>query len=72
MQQRTVSKLHIAVRTDGSDDRAAYDLSLQRARAVRAFLVDYGIAASRLSIAAYGNADYKKGIARNEVEVKFF
>ena len=72
MQQRMASNLHIEVRAEGTDDKDSYDLSLQRAKAVRTFLVDYGIDASRITIAAYGNADYKKGLAANEVEVKFF
>jgi len=72
MQQRTISKIEIAVRMNGNDDQACYDLSLKRAKAVRAFLVEYGIDPSRLRIAAYGNVDYKKGLTPNEVEVNFF
>jgi len=72
MQQRTLSKIDVAVRVAGSDDKACYALSLERAQAVRAFLVAYGVEASRIRILAYGNVDYKKGLKLNEVEVSFF
>jgi len=72
MQQRTASRIDISVRVAGSDDKACYDLSMERAQAVRAFLVSYGVNASRIRISAYGNVDYKKGEKANEVEVRFF
>jgi len=71
MQQRTISKIEIAVRVSGNDDKACYELSLERAQAVRAFLVEYGVEASRIRISAYGNVDYKRGLKKNEVEVSF-
>jgi outer membrane protein OmpA-like peptidoglycan-associated protein len=72
MQQRTRSQIEVAVHVEGSDDRACYDLSLERAQAVRSFLVAYGVDASRVRISAYGNVAYKKGEKKNEVEISFF
>ena len=54
-----------------SDDRAAYTLSLQRATAVRNFLVGCGVAADRIRISAYGNVVYKQGQASVPMAVRF-
>ncbi|MBQ2539599.1 MAG: OmpA family protein [Bacteroidales bacterium] len=72
MQQRTRSQIEVAVHVEGSDDRACYDLSIERAQAVRSFLVAYGVDASRVRISAYGNVAYKKDEKKNEVEISFF
>ncbi len=71
MQQRTISKIEVAVRVEGTNDQACYDLSLERAQAVRSFLVEYGVSPSRIRLSAYGNVDFKKGLKKNEVEVRF-
>ncbi len=72
MQQRTVTKAEITVHVNGADDKKCYELSLERAKAIRAFLADYGVAPTRIRIAGYGNVMYKKGDKPEEVGIKFF
>lgn len=72
MQQRTVSKIEVVVRVAGSDDKACYNLSLDRAQAIRAFLVEYGVAPSRVRLSAYGNVGCKNDNQLSAVDVKFF
>ncbi len=72
MQQRTISKIEIIVRVAGNDDKVCYDLSLERAQSIRAFLVEYGVDPSRIRLSAYGNVDCRKKVKWNEVEIRFY
>lgn len=72
MQQRTATRVKINVHVPGTDDQQCYDLATERAKAMRAFLVDYGVDASRIRIEAYGNVAFKKGESPFEVSVAFF
>ncbi len=71
LKQRTQATIDVEVRVKGKDDRRCYDLSLERAQAIRAFLVKCGVDASRIRIEAYGNVEYKRGEKRSEVTVVF-
>lgn len=72
MQQRTASRVEIEVHVQGSDDRQCYDLSLERAKAIRAFLSDYGVDTQRIRVSAYGNVKYKNNEKPSPVGVRFF
>lgn len=71
MLQRTTSKVNITVHAQDVDDRQSYDLSLERAMAVRAFLVDYGVDSDRITLSAQGNRSIKTGTKSESVEVRF-
>ena len=54
----------------GSDDKICYNLSLERGRLIRDFMVEQGIDASRVIISAYGNVNVKKK-GKSGVSVRF-
>lgn len=72
MQQRTTTNIEIEVNVEGTDDSQCYDLSLERAKAIRAFLVDYGVDASRIRLSAYGNVRHKTDPSQVGVGIRFF
>ncbi|MCQ2282069.1 MAG: OmpA family protein [Bacteroidales bacterium] len=71
LQQRTHSQIEISVYVAGTDERQCYDLSLERAKAVRSYLEDYGVASGRIHVAAYGNAKLPRLKGGSSVEVRF-
>lgn len=72
LQQRTASRIELESHLRGNNDHQSYELSLERAKAVRAFLVEYGVSADRIRISAYGNVMYKKGQNPNPMGLRFF
>ena len=72
LQQHTGCQIELLVHADGDDDKAAYVLSLQRATAIRNYLVSCGIAADRIHLSAYGNVAFKQGLSPWPVAVRFF
>lgn len=71
IQQHARCRIELSVHAKGTDDNIAYDLSLKRATAIRNFLVGCGIGADRISLSAYGNVAYKKGLSPTPVVVRF-
>jgi outer membrane protein OmpA-like peptidoglycan-associated protein len=71
IQQHARCRIELSVHAKGTDDNIAYDLSLKRATAIRNFLVGCGIGADRISLSAYGNVVYKKGLSPTPVVVRF-
>jgi outer membrane protein OmpA-like peptidoglycan-associated protein len=57
---------------EGNDSRESYDLSMQRANAVRNYMIEQGIDDSRVRISAYGNIRYRSSGVSGGVEVRFF
>lgn len=72
MQQRMNGKVEIEVHVKGDDSELCYDMSLARAKAVRALLMDYGIDAQRIAISGYGNVNINKEHPDSWVGVHFF
>lgn len=72
MQQRTITNIEVNVHVQGSDDQQSYQLSLERAQAIRSFLVEYGVSSSRIRLSAYGNVMFKKNPNQTEVGIRFF
>lgn len=72
LQQHAGCQIELLLHTDGTDEKAAYALSLQRATAIRNFLVGCGIDAGRIHLSAYGNVAYKQGLSPYPVAVRFF
>ena len=71
IQQHARCQVELLVHTDGVDDKAAYALSLQRATAIRNYMVGCGIDADRIHLSAYGNVAYKQGLSPSPVTVRF-
>lgn len=69
--QRTACSVEIAVHVDGVDDRDCYRLSLERCRAIRTFLVAYGVEAARIRLLSYGNAEQGKNGHADSTTVRF-
>ena len=72
MHQHGTCTIEVEVHVDGSSDDDCYRLSLERASAIRAALVDYGINADRIRISPLGNSRYKKGTVAAPVAIRFF
>lgn len=70
MVQNPGGVAEIVVNVEGRDDAICYNLSLERGRAIRDFLVVSGVEESRVTISAYGNVNTKKGQAPG-VSVRF-
>ena len=60
MQQNPSCTVELVINVEGSDDALSYNLSLERGRAIREFLVLSGADESMVSISAYGNVNTKK------------
>lgn len=71
MVQHAKCKVEISVSVYGSDDKTCYDLSMERAKAVRTFLSEKGIASERVVLSSYGNVRYKQQPLNAEVFLKF-
>ena len=71
MRQHAGCSVKVSVNTDGSDDQRCYDLSLSRAKAIRNYLAEQGVDINRISIAAYGNTKYKRGLKPSQAEISF-
>ncbi len=71
MQQHARCQIELLVHAKGADDNVAYDLSLQRATAIRNYLVGSGIDVGRIHLSAYGNVAYKQGLSPLPVAVRF-
>lgn len=65
------ARIEIHTQMDGTDDSACYNLSLERGEAVRRYLVDRNIDASRIAIYAFGNVNYKSGAKPANTSVRF-
>lgn len=65
-------QMEIIVQAAGSNAEICYDLSEQRAIALRSYLVDFGIDINRIHLSAYGNVNFKKVKETPEVSVRFF
>lgn len=61
----------ITVGVNGSDTKASYELSLERAASIRTYFALNGIDAGRVKVSAYGNVHYKEGKSPAEVTVQF-
>ena len=72
MRQHAGCQIELSVHLDGADDKAAYNLSLEQATALRNYLVGCGIDAGRIQLSAYGNVVYKKGGKPLPVSVRFY
>lgn len=72
LQQRTASRIELESHLQGNDSQQSYELSLERAKAVRAFLVEYGVDADRIRISAYGNVMHKNGQNPSPIGLRFF
>ena len=70
MQQNPSCTVELVINVQGSDDALSYNLSLERGRAIRDFLVLSGAEESSVTISAYGNVNTKKRIAPG-VAVRF-
>lgn len=64
--------VEIEVNVAGRDDAQCYNLSLERAKSMRTYLVDYGINVTRVRLSGFGNA--KKRVSKNvpDVSVRFY
>ena len=71
MQQHAGSQIELLVHVGEADGETAYTLSLERATAVRNYLVGCGIVADRIHLSAYGNVAYKQGVSTCPVAVRF-
>lgn len=70
MQQNPSCTVELVINVQGSDDALSYNLSLERGRAIRDFLVLSGAEESSVTISAYGNVNTKKRSAPG-VAVRF-
>ena len=61
MVQNTDGVVEIVVNVPGRDDAFCYNLSLERGRAIRDYLVLSGVEEDRITVSAYGNVNAKKG-----------
>ena len=52
--------MELVINVEGNDDALSYNLSLERGRAIREFLVLSGADESAVTISAYGNVNTKK------------
>lgn len=72
LKQRPEVQIELVVNVKGDNEAQCYDLSLQRALAIRTFLVGTeGIDAGRIHLSAFGNIHFKDGTATSEVAVVF-
>jgi outer membrane protein OmpA-like peptidoglycan-associated protein len=71
VQQHARCQIELLVYSKGKDDNVAYNLSLQRATAIRNYLVSCGISADRINLSPYGNVAYKQGLSPVPVAVRF-
>ena len=71
MQQHSGSQIELLVHVGEADGETAYTLSLERATAVRNYLMGCGIVADRIHLSAYGNVAYKQGVSTWPVAVRF-
>lgn len=60
MAQNPSGEVEIVVNVSGRDDAFCYNLSLERGRAIRDYLVLNGIEENRITVSAYGNVNTKK------------
>ena len=60
MQQNASCTVELVINVEGNDDALSYNLSLERGRAIREFLVLSGADESAVTISAYGNVNTKK------------
>lgn len=67
VKRNAVCMIELQVQVNGTDDKACYDLSVDRSLAIRSRLVEMGVNPDRIRISAYGNVSYKQG--RNPAEV---
>ena len=70
MVQNPGGVAEIVVDVEGRDDAICYNLSLERGRAIKDYLVVSGVEEGRITISAYGNVNTKKGQAPG-VSVRF-
>lgn len=70
MEQNVDGVVEVVVNVAGLDDALCYNLSLERGRAIRDYLVRMGVDDSRISISAYGNVNSKKTPA-TPVSIRF-
>lgn len=69
VKRNTVCMIELQVQVNGSDDKACYDLSVDRSLAIRSRLVEMGVNPDRIRISAYGNVNFKQGHTPAEVSV---
>lgn len=72
LHQHEKSSVELRVHVEGNDSRESYDLSMQRANAVRNYMIEQGIDDTRVRISAYGNIRYRSSGVSGGVEVRFF
>lgn len=58
--QNPSCKVEMVINVEGSDDALCYNLSLDRGRAIRDFLIVSGVEEDAISVSAYGNVNTKK------------
>ena len=71
LSQHQGCTVEIAVGVNGSDAKASYELSLERAASIRTYFALNGIDAERVKVSAYGNVPFKEGEMPAEVTVLF-
>ena len=61
MEHNKGGVVEIVVNVEGRDDALCYNLSLERGRAIKDYLMMESVDESRITISAYGNVNAKKG-----------
>ena len=61
--QNPSCKVELVINVEGNDDAVCYNLSLDRGRAIRDYLVLTGVDEEAVTISAYGNVNTKKHAA---------
>ena len=61
MKNNPTATAELVINVAGHDDALAYNLSIERGRAIRNYLGTFGIDGSRIAISAYGNVNLHAG-----------
>lgn len=69
VKRNAACMIELQVQVNGTDDKASYDLSVDRSLAIRSRLVEMGLNPDRIRLSAYGNVNYKQGNTPAEVSV---
>lgn len=64
--------VEIVVNSDGNNSKTAYNLSLEKAYAIRSRLIQTQADTDRILLSAYGNVNYKNNTHPAEVAIRFF
>ena len=69
MQNNKKAQVEFIIQVKGSDDKQCYNLSVERALAIRNQMVESGVEPSRVQISPYGNVNYKNGDNPAEIAI---